>query len=53
MGRLKSFKGLIPLSGIFTIENLNNYLNEIVELIYSNEFDGTNLNEVLRKYNIK
>lgn len=38
---------------IFTIENFSNYINEIVELIYSNDFDRTNLNEVLRKYNIK
>ena len=38
---------------ILSIENFSNYINEITELIYANEFDRPNLDRVLKTHNIK
>lgn len=37
---------------ILSIENFSDYINEIVELIHTNEFGRQNLDDVLKKYNI-
>ena len=38
---------------ILSIENFSDYINEIVELIHTNEFGRQNLDEVLKRHNIK
>lgn len=38
---------------ILSIENFTDYINEIVELIHTNEFGRQNLNDVLKRHNIK
>lgn len=38
---------------ILSIENFSDYINEIVELIHTNEFGRQNLDDVIHRHNIK
>lgn len=38
---------------ILSIENFSSHINEIVEIIYTNEFDKQNLDKILKQHNIK
>lgn len=38
---------------ILTIENFSDHINEVIELIHTNELDSSNFEEILKKYRIK
>jgi hypothetical protein len=38
---------------ILTVENFSDYINEIVELVYSDELDGVSLSKILKHFQIK